>query len=221
MFAVVSENYDILNDLLSFGIHRKWKRKTVELSEVSEGQKILDCACGTGDLAIEFKKASGKNGIVIASDFCEDMLSLAAKKAKKNDISLNFVRADALNLPVESENFDSASIGFGIRNVEDRILCLREMARVVKKRGRVVILEFGNPGGIMKILYRIYSLFIPLLARLISGERQAYKYMTASIRRFPTGKDFVELMELANVFSSCRSHKLTFGIAYVYVGIVK
>jgi demethylmenaquinone methyltransferase/2-methoxy-6-polyprenyl-1,4-benzoquinol methylase len=221
MFAGVSTKYDKLNDILSFGIHRKWKRKTVELTEVKKGQNILDCACGTGDLAIEYKKATGNSGIVIASDFCEEMLALAEEKAKSNNTFLVFVPADVLKLPFGQDSFDIASIGFGIRNVEDNIKCLREMARVVNKKGKVVVLEFGNPGGIFKFLYSIYSLIIPIFARIITGDAQSYKYLTSSIREFSSGKNFIEIMEQSKVFASCRSYKLTFGIAYIYIGIVK
>jgi len=222
MFSDIARKYDLINDLLSFGIHRRWRKKTVRMAEVKEGMNILDIACGTGDLAFEFKRAVGNTGKVIGGDFSEGMLELARFKAKQRIIDVEFINADALNLPFENNNFDRASIAFGIRNVDDIILCLKEMARVVIPGGKVMVLEFGTPTGIFKFFYKFYSKFIiPLIAKIISYDKKAYQYLVHSISKFPYGEKFMEIMKETDVFIESRSYKMAFGIVYLYIGIVK
>ncbi|OGU14090.1 MAG: bifunctional demethylmenaquinone methyltransferase/2-methoxy-6-polyprenyl-1,4-benzoquinol methylase [Ignavibacteria bacterium GWB2_35_12] len=222
MFSVIARKYDLINDVLSFGIHRRWRKNTVRLAEVKEGMRILDIACGTGDLAFEFKKAVGKDGNVIGVDFSEGMLELARIKAEQKGINVEFINDDALNLPYENNRFDRASIAFGIRNVDDIITCLKEMARVVNQEGKVVVLEFGTPTGIFKFFYKLYSKFIiPLIGKLISYDISSYHYLVDTISKFPYGENFLELMSEANVFTESKSYKMTFGIVYLYIGIVK
>ncbi len=222
MFSDISRKYDLINDLLSFGIHRKWRKKTVRMAEVKEGMKILDIACGTGDLAFEFRKAAGSAGKVIGVDFSEGMLELARLKAKQKNIDIEFINADALNLPFENNVFDRASIAFGIRNVDDKITCLKEMTRVVIPGGKVVVLEFGTPTGIIKYFYKIYSKFvIPLIGKLISYDKKSYQYLVDSISEFPYGENFVLLMKETDSFYEYRPYKMAFGIVYLYVGTVK
>lgn len=221
MFADIADDYDRVNGILSFGVHNAWRKKTVFESGAKPGDRVLDCATGTGDLALEFKKTVGHEGSVIGTDFCKEMIEHAPEKADKKELVVEFEVADAMDLPYEDNSFDVVSIAFGIRNVDDPIVCLKEMARVVKPGGRVVILEFGQPQGIVKYPYRFYSKHVmPTLGGWISGNREAYTYLPETSAAFPAGDAFLELMEHAGVYSEKRAISLTGGIAFVYVGRV-
>ncbi|TYP92695.1 demethylmenaquinone methyltransferase / 2-methoxy-6-polyprenyl-1,4-benzoquinol methylase [Fodinibius salinus] len=222
MFADIADDYDRVNSILSFGVHHLWRSKTVELSGARKGDVVLDCATGTGDLALEFKEQVGADGRVLGTDFCKEMIEHAPAKASQRNLDVDFEVADAMNLPYDDDCFNIASIAFGIRNVDDPIRALREMARVVKTGGRVVVLEFGQPKGLMKYPYELYSQHImPAIGGWISGNREAYTYLPRTSAEFPAGEKFVSLMEEAAVFSSHDAEKLTAGIAYIYVGTVK
>ena len=147
MFTQIAPRYDATNDVLSMGIHRLWRRETVKRSLVQPGDSVLDCAPGTGDLALAFKRAVGPTGEVLGTDFNAGMLSFAPKKAADAGLDVKFEVADAMKLPYADKRFTVASISFGIRNVDDPAVCVGELARVVKPGGRVVVLEFGQPGG--------------------------------------------------------------------------
>lgn len=219
MFASIAPRYDAVNEVLSLGIHKGWRRKAVQLSGATRGQRVLDCATGTGDLALELKRAVGE-GEVIGTDFCAEMLRAAPEKARRAGFAMEFAVADALQLPYPDGRFDIASMAFGIRNVDDPVRCLREMARVVKPGGRVVVLEFGQPRGVFGALFRLYSRKVmPLVGGLLTGNRAAYEYLPRTAARFAAGEKFVSLMREANCFTSCAAHPLTFGTAFVYVGV--
>ena len=221
MFAEIAGDYDRVNTILSFGVHHIWRNKAVRLSGAEPGDSVLDCATGTGDLAVEFKKRVGEKGHVLGTDFCEEMIELAPGKARANDLLIDFQVADAMDLPFDDDRFDIASIAFGIRNVDDPIQALREMARVVKPGGRVVVLEFGQPRGLIKFPYELYSQYImPAVGGWISGNREAYHYLPRTSAEFPAGNNFINLMDQAGSFSKTELEKLTGGIAYVYVGTV-
>ena len=221
MFADIADDYDRINTILSFGVHNAWRKRAVLESGAAPGDKVLDCATGTGDLAIEFKKTVGHRGEVLGTDFCEEMIEHAPAKADKEQLVVNFEVADAMNLPYKDNSFDIASIAFGIRNVDDPLVCLKEMARVIKSGGRVVVLEFGQPKGPVKYPYEIYSKHVmPAIGGFISGNREAYTYLPETSAKFPAGKSFLELMKKADVFSDQRAIKLTGGISYIYVGTV-
>ncbi len=220
MFAAIAPRYDLTNDALSFGVHRAWRKKTVALAEVKEGMRVLDCATGTGDLALAFKRAVG-SGEVVGTDFCAEMIAPAPAKAAKAGLAVRFEVADALQLPYPGQSFDRASIAFGIRNVDDPKRCLRELARVTRPGGRVVVLEFGQPGGLYGALYRFHSRFVmPLVGQLLTGHRAAYQYLPRTAAAFPAGEKFVELMHQAGCFKSARAVPLLFGTAWVYLGDV-
>jgi len=222
MFADIADDYDRVNSILSFGVHHIWRNRTVQLSGAKQGDHILDCATGTGDLALEFKEKVGDSGYVLGTDFCEEMIEHAPEKAASNNLDVDFEVADAMNLPYKDNRFDIASIAFGIRNVDDPVKALKEMGRVVKPGGRVVVLEFGQPKGLLKYPYNLYSQYImPTLGGLISGNREAYTYLPRTSAEFPAGNKFIKLMKEAGCFTSQMFEKLTGGIAYVYVGTVK
>jgi demethylmenaquinone methyltransferase/2-methoxy-6-polyprenyl-1,4-benzoquinol methylase len=191
------------------------------MSKAKVGDSVLDCATGTGDLAIAFKKKV-KNGNVIGTDFCDDMLKYAPDKANKKNLNIKFELADVMSLQYEENTFDIASISFGIRNVDNPSQGISEMARVVKKDGRVVVLEFGQPSGFFGAIYKWYSKnVIPLIGKMIAGSDFAYTYLPETAAKFPSGHAFVKLMENTGKFSEVHKKSLTFGIAYVYVGVVK
>ncbi len=221
MFAEIAPTYDRTNSVLSFGVHHRWRKRAVRESGASPGQAVLDCATGTGDLAIAFKRAVG-GGDVVGTDFCAEMLAPAPDKAKARGLDITFEVADALDLPYDDDRFDIASISFGIRNVDDPVRCLAEMARVVRPGGRVIVLEFGQPRGLFGAMFRFYSnTVMPFVGGLISGNRAAYRYLPETSAAFPAGDRFEALMEQAGVFAERRAIPLTFGVTWLYVGVVR
>lgn len=222
MFADIADDYDRVNNILSFGIHHIWRSQAVELSGAKPGDRVLDCATGTGDLALEFKEAVGDDGYVLGTDFCAEMIEHAPEKATEHGLVVDFEVANAMDLPYDDNDFDISSIAFGIRNVDDPVQALQEMARVVKPGGKVVVLEFGQPKGVLRYPYELYSQFImPTLGGWISGNREAYTYLPRTSAKFPAGEKFIGLMDEAESFSSKKHKKLTGGIAYIYVGTVQ
>ncbi len=220
MFASIAPRYDAANELLSLGVHKGWRRAAVRLSQAAPGQSVLDCATGTGDLALEFKRAVGPGGEVIGTDFCAEMLEAAPGKAARRGLAVEFAVADVLALPYADARFDVASIAFGIRNVDDPLRCLRELARVVKPGGRVVVLEFGQPTGAFGAMFRLYSRGVmPLVGGLVTGNRAAYQYLPRTAAQFPAGEKFLALMREAGGFQSVSAHPLLFGTAFVYLGV--
>lgn len=221
MFSQIAPRYDATNDVLSMGVHRLWRKVAVRLSGAKEGDAVLDCATGTGDLALAFKRAVG-SGEVIGTDFNADMLSFAPKKAKDAGLDVKFEVADAMKLPFESARFTVASISFGIRNVDDPKVCVGELARVVKPGGRVIVLEFGQPKGLFGAFFRFYAKHVmPLLGQLLTGSRAAYEYLPRTMAAFPAGERFVAMMNDTGRYAKAEAHPLLWGLAYVYVGTVK
>lgn len=223
MFSKVAANYDRANSVLSVGIHHLWRKKLVDLAQVKPGQAVLDCATGTGDLAIAFKKATGPTGSVIGTDFCADMLETAPAKARKAGLEIQFEQADVTQLPYENNRFDIVSISFGIRNVNDPVKALHEMARVSKPGGRVMVLEFGQmQTPVIRDLYNLYSeKVLPVIGGLVSGQKEAYDYLQKSSAAFPCREGFLDLMKQADAFTDCNYTPVSFGIAYIYTGVVR
>jgi len=217
MFASIAGRYDRANQVLSGGVHHLWRTAAVRYSGASAGDRVLDCATGTGDLAIAFRKAVGPTGSVTGTDFVPEMIALARQKSP----GIEFEVADVTKLPYANDSFDVASISFGIRNVGDPARGIAELARVVRSGGRVVVLEFGQPRsrafGALYDLYR--KRFLPRLGGVITGKRDAYEYLEASSARFPCGGDFAQLMRESAPFERVDWKPLTFGIAYVYRGV--
>lgn len=222
MFSDISQDYDKMNDILSFKLHHLWRKNVVKLADLKPDFKILDCASGTGDLAIEFKKNLNSNSEVVATDFCQEMLDFIEPKAKKAEINLKVQTADVMNLPFSDDYFDIASISFGIRNVDEPVVGLKEMARVVKSKGKVIILETGQPSGINKFFYNVYGKYImPMLGNIFAKNKSAYTYLPTTAAKFPYGEEFVKLMKQTNSFSEISYYPQTFGVSYIYVGVVK
>ena len=223
MFSKVAAKYDTANSVLSVGIHHLWRRKLVQLSKAKAGDRVLDCATGTGDLAIAFKKTVGTSGDVIGTDFCAEMLETAPTKADKANLEIKFEQADVTKLQYSPAQFDVVSISFGIRNVSDPVKALSEMARVTKSGGRVMVLEFGQmTTPVVKDLYNLYSeKVLPVLGGIVSGQKEAYDYLQKSSAAFPCREEFLGLMKQTGQFSEMSFEPVSFGIAYIYTGTVK
>jgi demethylmenaquinone methyltransferase / 2-methoxy-6-polyprenyl-1,4-benzoquinol methylase len=217
MFSSISSGYDRANTVLSGGVHHLWRKRAVRWSEAKTGDRVLDCATGTGDLAIAFRKAVGPSGKVVGTDFVPAMLEVARTKAT----DIPFEVADVTALPYEDASFDISSISFGIRNVNNPGKGIAELARVIRPGGRVMVLEFGQPQnrafGAVYDAYRRHVL--PRLGGLVTGERGAYEYLESSAGRFPCADDFVALMHQSAAFSRIEFIPLTFGIAYLYKAV--
>ena len=222
MFSKVAAKYDTANSVLSVGIHHLWRRKLVFLSAAKVGQRVLDCATGTGDLAIEFKKTVGPTGEVIGTDFCPEMLAFAPQKANAENLDIKFEQADVTALQYPDKQFDIVSISFGIRNVGDPMKALQEMARVAKPGGKVMVLEFGQMSiPVLNSAYNFYSeKILPLIGGWVTGQKAAYDYLQKSSAAFPCREDFIALMKESNAFSSTAFKSVSFGIAYIYIGVV-
>lgn len=222
LFNSISGTYDRANDVMTFGLARLWRKELVRWSGVKEGSNVLDCATGTGDLAIEFKKVV-KNGRVVGADFSAGMLSLAPEKAKEAGFpDIEFKLADVMALPYATDMFDTTSIAYGIRNVSNPKLALTEMARVTKPGGHVMVLETGENRMpvIKKAMSWYFKYVVPRLGGMISGRRDAYEYLNNSSQVFPSGEAFCEIMRSAGCFSHVEYRAVMGGASYIYKGTV-
>lgn len=222
MFAAIAPRYDRANDVLSFGIHRLWRGKALQLADFPKDAVLIDVCTGTGDVALAAAKRLSSKGRVIGIDFVYPMLSLAKEKqlleTTKANASVQFIHGDAMHLPLSDEIADASFVSFGIRNVDDPLAGLKEMRRVVKPGGKVVVIEFGQPRiPIFSSLYRFYSKYImPTIGGLLTGNKQAYKYLPETAAHFPAGKHFVALMQEAGLVNP-RAVPLLAGLAYIYI----
>lgn len=221
MFAGIAGRYDRLNRLLSFNQDQRWRRKTVKLSRVQTGDRVLDVCCGTGDLAFAFEKAVGNEGQVIGSDFTPEMIEIANSKRDKLSSANQFQVADTLALPFPEAAFDVCSVGFGIRNVQDVGAGIREMARTIKPGGRLVILEFTDPKNkIFAAVCKFYmNRILPKIGQLLSGSKhKAYSYLPDSIALFPDADALAALMR-ASGLKDVTYKRLNLGTVAIHVGV--
>ena len=221
VFDSVVDNYDLMNDVMSMGTHRLWKNYTIECSNVAEGDKVLDIAGGTGDLAIKYRKKVGPSGQVILSDINGSMLEAGRKNLLDHGIiDVEFVQTNAESLPFEDNTFDCVSIAFGLRNVTHKNIALEQMHRVLKKGGCLVVLEFSKvKNETLEKLYDYYSFnLIPKLGDLFAGDEQSYQYLAESIRKHPD-QETLKTMVLDAGFGFCEYHNLSGGIVAVHKAI--
>ncbi len=222
VFHSVASRYDLMNDLMSGGIHRVWKRFTIELSGVRTGNAVLDIAGGTGDLAARFADIVGPSGRVVLADINDSMLKVGRDKLLDNGRlgNLEFVQADAQYLPFPDDSFDCITIAFGLRNVTDKDVALRSMLRVLKPGGRLLVLEFSKPGNpLLSKAYDTYSFrVLPLMGRLVANDADSYQYLAESIRMHPDQETLKNMMEDAG-FSRCEYHNMTGGVVALHKGV--
>ena len=213
MFGRIAPNYDRLNSLLSFRRHNLWRSQAVALLQLKPGDSALDVCCGTGDLAIADARAGGR---VTGLDFSEEMLARARRKAP----ALEWIRGDLLELPFPDERFDAATVGFGVRNVEDLDRALGELRRVLRPGGRLAILEITRPQGVLAPFYRLwFDKGVPLIGKLLPGG-DAYTYLPASVRRFPGPGELADLMRAAG-FDEVRYRVFGAGIVALHAGVAR
>ena len=221
VFHSVASRYDLMNDLMSGGIHRIWKRVAIELSGVRPGQQILVVAGGTGDLTSRFSREVGPSGKVVLSDINSSMLGTGRDRLLDEGVcgNVEFVLADAEALPFRESSFDCVTIAFGLRNVTHKERALASMLRVLKPGGRLLVLEFSKPTSeFLGKLYDAYSFgVIPKIGRLIAGDEDSYRYLAESIRMHPDQDTLRDMMEDAG-FERCDYHNMTGGIVAIHRG---
>jgi demethylmenaquinone methyltransferase / 2-methoxy-6-polyprenyl-1,4-benzoquinol methylase len=221
VFDSVASRYDLMNDLMSLGIHRLWKRQTVDLAGMRRGQRVLDLASGTGDLAERFAGIVGPEGEVVVSDINSAMLTRGRDRLLDDGVAGNtyYAQLDAEALPFPEDHFDCVTIGFGLRNVTHKQRALDEMFRVLRPAGRAVILEFSRP--ISRPLQKAYDLYsfsvLPTLGRLVTGDAESYRYLAESIRMHPDQETLRGMMEQAG-FERCDYFNLTAGVVAIHRG---
>ncbi len=221
VFHSVAGKYDLMNDLMSMGIHRLWKRFTIDLSGVRAGQKVLDLAGGTGDLTKRFSRIVGDQGQVVLADINDSMLMVGRDKLRNEGVvgNVHYVQANAEALPFPDNHFDAITIAFGLRNVTDKDTALRSMYRVLKPGGRLLVLEFSKPdSALLSQAYDVYSFkVLPAMGKLVAGDAESYQYLAESIRMHPD-QDTLKAMMLDAGFDEVEYHNLTGGIVALHRG---
>jgi demethylmenaquinone methyltransferase/2-methoxy-6-polyprenyl-1,4-benzoquinol methylase len=221
VFDSVAGNYDLMNDLMSAGTHRLWKRFTLSLAKLRPGQRALDVAGGTGDLAAGLARQVGERGLVVLTDINAAMLQRGRDRLIDSGYAGNVacVQANAERLPFPDGMFDCITIGFGLRNVTDKPAALTSMRRALKPGGQLLVLEFSRPSvALLKPLYDAYSFrILPLLGRFVAGDEASYRYLAESIRMHPDQETLLTMMQAAGL-EGCRYHNLSGGIVAVHRG---
>lgn len=220
VFSSVARRYDVMNDLMSMGVHRLWKRFVIDLAGVRPGERVLDVAGGTGDLTREFAKQVGPRGQVVLSDINAAMLGEGRRRLiDEGVVGLPVLQTNAEKLPFADRSFDCVTIGFGLRNVTDKDAALRSMLRVLKPGGRLLVLEFSKPlnAGLSKIYDQYSFKLLPLMGRFVANDADSYRYLAESIRMHPDQGTLKGMMEAAG-FERCQVYNLTGGIVAVHRG---
>lgn len=220
VFTSVARRYDVMNDLMSMGIHRLWKRFVVDLAGVRPGERVLDVAGGTGDLTYAFAKKVGRSGLVVLSDINASMLEEGRRRlADRGLVGVPAVQANAEMLPFVEGSFDLVTIGFGLRNVTDKDAALRSMTRMLKPGGRLLVLEFSKPtSALLSKAYDEYSFkLLPLMGRIVANDEASYRYLAESIRMHPDQETLKRMMQAAGL-ARCQVYNLTGGIVAVHRG---
>lgn len=219
VFDSVASKYDLMNDLMSGGLHRLWKAYAVMVANVQPGQRVLDIAGGTGDLARAFAKKAGVSGQVVLTDINEAMLRTGRDRLLDAGLALPTVACDAEALPFPSGQFDLVSVAFGLRNMTHKDRALREMARVLKPGGRLLVLEFSQVAPPLRKLYDLYSFnVLPRLGKLVTGDEASYRYLAESIRMHPAQEELKSLMKECG-FGHVDYHNMTGGVVALHVGV--
>lgn len=219
VFDSVASKYDVMNDLMSGGLHRLWKRYTVMVANLKEGQRVLDIAGGTGDLALAFARQVGRSGQVVHTDINEAMLRTGRDRLLDAGVVLPTVVCDAEKLPFPDGHFNLVSVAFGLRNMTHKDAALAEMRRVLKPGGKLLVLEFSRVAPPLEKAYDWYSFkVLPLLGKFIAGDADSYRYLAESIRMHPGQEELKTLMHKAG-FGHVDFHNLTGGVVALHVGI--
>jgi demethylmenaquinone methyltransferase / 2-methoxy-6-polyprenyl-1,4-benzoquinol methylase len=221
VFDSVAGNYDLMNDLMSGGVHRLWKRFTLSLTGLRPGQRALDVAGGTGDLSIGLARQVGERGLVVLTDINAAMLVRGRDRLIDAGLvgNVHYAQADAERLPFADGSFDCITIGFGLRNVTDKPAALASMRRALRPGGQLLVLEFSRPTAPgLKALYDAYSFrVLPVLGKLVAGDEASYRYLAESIRMHPDQQTLLAMMQAAGL-EGCRYHNLSGGIVAVHRG---
>ncbi len=221
VFDSVADKYDVMNDLMSLGIHRIWKRIAVQLANVRAGDHVLDLAGGTGDLTALFEKRVGKEGQVVLADINAEMLNNGRDRMINKGLvgNLRFAQVNAECLPFADNTFDCVCIGFGLRNVTDKDAALRSMYRVLKPGGKLIVLEFSHP--IDKVTEKVYDFYsfsmLPKIGGVVANDEDSYRYLAESIRKHPKQDELKQMMDNAG-FERCEYFNMTQGIVAVHRG---
>ncbi len=219
VFDSVAPKYDLMNDLMSAGLHRAWKAYTVMVANLREGDQVLDIAGGTGDLSLAFAKKVGGTGQVVHTDINEAMLRVGRDRLIDKGVMLPTLVCDAEALPFPDNHFDLVSVAFGLRNMTHKDAALKEMCRVLKPRGRLLVLEFSKVAKPLTAAYDWYSFqVLPRLGKLVAGDDSSYRYLAESIRMHPGQEELKTLMQQSG-FGHVDYHNMTGGVAALHVGI--
>ena len=218
VFDAVASKYDLMNDLMSFGLHRAWKAYTVAVANLHEGDRALDLAAGTGDLARAFARQVGASGLVLHTDINEAMLRQGRERLLDQGLVLPTVICDAERLPLPDASFDLVSVAFGLRNMTHKEQALAEMARVLRHGGRLLVLEFSKVAAPLAKAYDWYSFkVLPLIGKLVAGDADSYRYLAESIRMHPDQETLLGMLREAGL-EGCRYHNLSGGVVAVHRG---
>ena len=217
VFDKVYNQYDLMNDVMSLGVHRKWKKDLIHMMNASDNQKLIDVACGTGDIAQRFLNSVGNNSNITCVDPNIGMINKGKEKLKKYK-NLKWIISSAENLPIKDNEFDFYTISFGLRNTKNLLKTLKEAHRVLKPGGRFLCLEFSKiHNSNLDYIYKTYSKFIPTIGKIIVGEKEPYEYLVKSIENFINQDELIDLMK-KNGFQNCTYKNLSGGIVSIHSG---